>query len=99
MNPVYNRNADELATNGENGDRPERSNSLQPRAEQPAAVSWRLLEDFSRGRLGCRRHLVATQMLGLNRYQAHGRMRRLMARLRADFQRAGLSREIVELLR
>jgi DNA-directed RNA polymerase specialized sigma24 family protein len=41
----------------------------------------------------------AGAMLGLNRHQAHGRMRRLLARLRADFQSSGLSRDILELLR
>ena len=41
----------------------------------------------------------AGEMLGLNRHQAHGRMRRLLTRLRGDFQRSGLDREILELLR
>lgn len=40
----------------------------------------------------------AGEMLGLNRYQVHGRMRRLLRRLRDDLERAGLAREIVELL-
>lgn len=40
----------------------------------------------------------AGEMLGLNRHQAHGRLRRLLARLRDDFRRAGIDREIIELL-
>lgn len=42
---------------------------------------------------------TAGRMLGYNRHQAHGRMRRLLSRLRDDFERAGLDREILELLR
>lgn len=41
----------------------------------------------------------AGEMLGLNRHQVHGRLRRLLERLRDDFQRSGLDREILELLR
>jgi len=41
----------------------------------------------------------AGEMLGMNRHQAHGRMRRLLARLRDEFRRSGLDREILELLR
>lgn len=36
----------------------------------------------------------AGQLLDLNRFQAHGRLRRLLARLRAEFARAGLEQEL-----
>lgn len=41
----------------------------------------------------------AGRLLGLNRHQAHGRLRRLLARLRDDFHRAGLAEEILGHLR
>ncbi len=41
----------------------------------------------------------AGKMLGYNRYQAHGRLRRLLARLRGEFERVGLDRELLILLR
>ncbi|WP_136796169.1 hypothetical protein [Desulfosediminicola ganghwensis] len=41
----------------------------------------------------------AGQLLGLNRHQAHGRLRRLLSRLRDDFDRAGLAEEILGQLR
>ena len=41
----------------------------------------------------------AGRMLGLNRHQVHGRLRRLLARIRATFAEAGLERELLELLR
>jgi RNA polymerase sigma factor (sigma-70 family) len=40
----------------------------------------------------------AGEMLGYNRHQVHGRLRRLLERLRNDFRQAGLEREILELL-
>jgi hypothetical protein len=42
---------------------------------------------------------TAGTMLGYNRYQTHGRLRRLLARLREEFERAGLGRELLLLLR
>jgi RNA polymerase sigma factor (sigma-70 family) len=41
----------------------------------------------------------AGEMLGFNRHQVHGRLRRLLERLRNEFQQAGLDREILELLK
>ncbi len=41
----------------------------------------------------------AGSLLGLNRDQVNGRLRRLLARLRKDFQRLGLGEELLELLR
>lgn len=41
----------------------------------------------------------AGAMLGLTRFQAHGRMKRLMERLRAEFERVGLAAEIEAALR
>lgn len=41
----------------------------------------------------------AGTMLGLTRFQAHGRMKRLMERLRAEFERVGLATEIEAALR
>lgn len=41
----------------------------------------------------------AGEMLGYNRHQVHGRLRRLLDRLRNDFQESGLDREILELLK
>jgi RNA polymerase sigma factor (sigma-70 family) len=41
----------------------------------------------------------AGAMLGLTRFQAHGRMKRLMERLRAEFERVGLAMEIEAILR
>lgn len=41
----------------------------------------------------------AGKLLGLNRHQAHGRLRRLLHRLRDDFSRAGLAEEILGQLR
>jgi hypothetical protein len=40
----------------------------------------------------------AGRMLGMNRYQVHGRLRRLLSRLRADFDKVGISRELRVLL-
>ncbi len=40
----------------------------------------------------------AGKMLGMSRFQAHGRMRRLMARLRGEFERVGLDQELRLLL-
>ena len=40
----------------------------------------------------------AGRMLGMNRHQVHGRLRRLLARLRADFERAGIDRDLRILL-
>lgn len=40
----------------------------------------------------------AGEMLGLNRFQAHGRLRRLLARIRDVLRRAGLDGELLELL-
>jgi hypothetical protein len=40
----------------------------------------------------------AGQMLGLNANQAHGRLRRLLARLRSDFDAAGISDDLREML-
>lgn len=42
---------------------------------------------------------AAGEMLGLNRHQAHGRLRRLLGRVREDLERIGLDHEILELLR
>ncbi len=41
----------------------------------------------------------AAAMLGWTRFQLHGRLRRLMARLREEFDRAGLSGDVLSLLR
>ncbi len=41
----------------------------------------------------------AGRLLGLNRDQVNGRLRRLLARLRQDFQGMGLGEELMELLR
>lgn len=41
----------------------------------------------------------AGKLLNLNRDQINGRLRRLLARLRKDFQRMGLENELLELLR
>lgn len=41
----------------------------------------------------------AGEMLGLNRHQVHGRLRRLLARLRTELAGAGLDRELLQLLR
>jgi RNA polymerase sigma factor (sigma-70 family) len=41
----------------------------------------------------------AGRMLGMNRHQVHGRLRRLFARLRDDFERAGISKELMVLLK
>jgi len=40
----------------------------------------------------------AGEMLGLNANQVHGKLRRLLARLRADLERAGISDELRQLL-
>lgn len=39
------------------------------------------------------------KMLGMSRFQVHGRLRRLLARLRRELAAAGLERDIIELLR
>lgn len=41
---------------------------------------------------------TAGEMLGLSRFQAHGKMRRLMARLKKEFERTGLAKELRILL-
>jgi hypothetical protein len=40
----------------------------------------------------------AGRMLGMNRHQVHGRLRRLLARLRSDFEKIGISGELRILL-
>ncbi len=55
-----------------------------------------LLKLLYQDNMGVKRAAV---LLGLNRDQVNGRLRRLLARLRQDFQRAGLAEEILELLR
>lgn len=40
----------------------------------------------------------AARLLGLTRFQAHGKKRRLLQRLRAEFERTGLAKEIQTLL-
>ena len=40
----------------------------------------------------------AGELLGLNRHQVHGRLRRLLARLRQALEQAGLAAELRELL-
>lgn len=42
---------------------------------------------------------AAGRLLGLSRYQAHGRMRRIMSRIRKEFERTGLDRELRLFLR
>jgi RNA polymerase sigma factor (sigma-70 family) len=42
---------------------------------------------------------AAGKMLGLTRFQVHGKMKRLMVRLRDEFERVGLAEEIVLVLR
>jgi len=42
---------------------------------------------------------AAGKMLGLTRFQVHGKMKRLMVRLRDEFERVGLAEEIVLALR
>lgn len=41
----------------------------------------------------------AGEMLGINRFQAHGRIRRVLAKIRDELGRAGLDSELLELLR
>lgn len=41
----------------------------------------------------------AGKILGMSRFQAHGRMRRLMTRLKEEFERVGLSQELLLLLK
>jgi len=41
----------------------------------------------------------AGEMLGLTRFQAHGRMRRLLKRLKKEFERVGLDGELISFLR
>ncbi|WP_163335856.1 hypothetical protein [Desulfopila sp. IMCC35008] len=41
----------------------------------------------------------AGKMLGYNRHQAHGRMRRLLARIRSAFEEAGIDKELMELMK
>lgn len=41
----------------------------------------------------------AGRMLSLNRFQVHGRLKRLMKKLRAEFDRVGLTEEIRQILR
>jgi DNA-directed RNA polymerase specialized sigma24 family protein len=41
----------------------------------------------------------AGQFLGLTRFQVHGKMRRLMARLKSEFERTGLAQELRDLLK
>lgn len=40
----------------------------------------------------------AGDMLGMNRFQAHGRMRRLLQRLRLEFERCGLAEDLKQML-
>lgn len=40
----------------------------------------------------------AGEMLGMNRFQVHGKKRRLMARLKKEFERTGLARDLLALL-
>ena len=40
----------------------------------------------------------AGEMLGMSRFQAHGKKRRLMARLKEEFERTGLAEELRPLL-
>ena len=42
---------------------------------------------------------AAGRLLGQTRYQAHGRMRRIMSRIRKEFERTGLDRELRLFLR
>lgn len=42
---------------------------------------------------------AAGRLLGQTRYQAHGRMRRIMTRIRKEFERTGLDRELLLFLR
>ena len=42
---------------------------------------------------------AAGRLLGQTRYQAHGRMRRIMARIRREFERIGLDKELYLFLR
>lgn len=41
----------------------------------------------------------AGRMLDLNRFQVHGKMKRLMGRLRDEFERVGLAEDIIQILR
>jgi RNA polymerase sigma factor (sigma-70 family) len=41
----------------------------------------------------------AGRMLGMNRHQVHGRLRRLLARLRSDFEKMGIGGELRNLLK
>jgi DNA-directed RNA polymerase specialized sigma24 family protein len=40
----------------------------------------------------------AGRMLGMNRHQAHGRLRRVLARIRSDIEKSGISEELRNLL-
>ena len=42
---------------------------------------------------------AAGRMLGQTRYQAHGKMRRIMARIRREFERTGIDQELLLFLR
>jgi len=41
---------------------------------------------------------VAGRLLGYNRNQVHGRMRRLLRRLRCEFEKIGIDKELLLLL-
>ncbi len=42
---------------------------------------------------------AAGRLLGLTRYQAHGKMRRMMIRIRTEFERTGMDQKVLEMLR
>lgn len=82
----------------EDGETSETERSLFAMLETPIRLSAKerlLLKLCFQDELSVTR---AGEMLGLNANQAHGRLRRLLARLRDDFERAGISDELRAML-
>jgi len=75
---------------------PERFASLLKEGLELAPEERLLLKLIYQDNVGVTR---AGVLLALNRDQVNGRLRRLLARLRKDFQRMGLDEELLELLR
>ncbi len=82
----------------EEGDAPDTEKSLSAMLQTPITMSAEerlLLKLCFQDELSVTR---AGKMLGLNANQAHGKLRRLLARLRDDFERAGISDELRAML-
>ncbi len=75
---------------------PERFAFLLKEGLELAPEERLLLKLIYQDNVGVRR---AGELLGLNRDQINGRLRRLLARLRKDFQHIGLNEELLDLLR